>query len=99
MNPRVKSVTAMTGYRLRLIFDNGETGIYDCSPLLEFGVFKELKTPSYFQKAKIENGTVSWPNEQDICPDTLYEDSYKEKPPQNKKMHVTGYSQGSLAST
>jgi len=90
MNPRVKLVTAITGYRLLLTFDNGETGIYDCSPLLEFGVFKELKSPSYFQKAKIENGTVSWPNEQDICPDTLYEDAYKEKPPQNKKMHVTG---------
>jgi hypothetical protein len=25
------------------------------------------------------DGTVTWPNEQDICPDTVYLDSQKEK--------------------
>ena len=24
---------------------------------------------------RVEGGTVVWPHEQDICPDTLYEDS------------------------
>lgn len=100
MNPRVKSVTAMADYKLSLVFSNGEKGVYDCSPHLEFGVFKELKDFAYFRKATVENGTVAWPHEQDICPDTLYEEACKEKMPfQNKKMHVTGYSQGSSAST
>jgi hypothetical protein len=75
MNPRVKSVDASDDYKLTLVFTNGETGVFDCSPLLEVGVFKELKDTRYFCQARVEYGTVTWPHEQDICPDTLYVDS------------------------
>ena len=77
MNPRVKSVAAISSYKLKIIFNNGEEGIYDCKPLLDFGVFKELKDIHYFKQAKAQDGTVVWPHEQDICPDTLYLDSMK----------------------
>jgi len=75
MNPRVQSVTTSNDYNLTLVFANGETGIFDCSPLLDLGVFQELKDRTYFSQARVEYGTVAWPHEQDICPDTLYEDS------------------------
>ncbi len=78
MNPRVKHVSTTDNYKLLLVFTNGERGIYDCSSLLDFGVFKELKNISYFGQAKVIDGTVTWPHEQDICPDTLYIDSSKE---------------------
>jgi hypothetical protein len=45
---------------------------------LEFGVFKELRNYSYFKSANVSGGTVAWPHEQDICPDTLYLDSISE---------------------
>jgi hypothetical protein len=45
--------------------------------LLDFGVFKELRDISYFKQVKASGGTVVWPHEQDICPDTLYLDSCK----------------------
>jgi len=77
MNPRVTEVTTSNGYTLNLVFSNGECGKYDCKKILDFGVFKELKDPGYFQKAKVLDGTVVWPHEQDICPDTLYLDSMK----------------------
>jgi hypothetical protein len=77
MNPRVKKVTPASDYKLHIEFTNGEQGIYDCSPLLEFGVFKELQDRNYFMQAKAWDGTVVWPHEQDICPDTLYLDSVK----------------------
>ncbi len=77
MNPRIKSVTATDDYKLILTFNNNEEGIYDCSSLLDFGVFKELKDINYFKKAKVLDGTVVWPHKQDICPDTLYLDSVK----------------------
>ncbi len=77
MNPRVSTVLGTDNYQLTLLFTNGEEGIYDCSGLLDFGVFKELKNKHYFSQAKVIDGTVVWPHEQDICPDTLYLDSIK----------------------
>lgn len=77
MNPRVSEVTVLEEKRLRLRFDNGEQGIYDCSRLLGFGVFQELQDEAYFRQARVLDGTVVWPHEQDICPDTLYLESVK----------------------
>ena len=75
MNPRVVSVEANDDHSLTITFTNGEVGTFDCRGLLEFGVFRELQDINYFKQARVVHGTVVWPNEQDICPDTLYEDS------------------------
>ena len=80
MNPRVKSVKPLDDFKLEVAFTNGETGIYDCSGLLDFGVFKELRDVGYFRQVKAAGGTIVWPHEQDICPDTVYEDSVKLAP-------------------
>ncbi len=82
MHPRVNAVVATDEYLLRMTFTNGEVGVFDCSNLLQFGVFQEFQDLAYFKRASVEHGTVVWPNEQDICPDTLYEDSIKLTPPQ-----------------
>jgi hypothetical protein len=76
MNPRPIEVRPLSNYELEIKFANGEIRIFDMKPHLEFGIFTELKNPSYFGLVRIENGTVCWPNEQDICPDTLFLDSY-----------------------
>ncbi len=78
MNPRVEEVSVLRNYKFSIVFSNGERKIFDCSGLLEFGVFKELRDYSYFRLAKASGGTVAWPHEQDICPDTLYLDSIGE---------------------
>lgn len=78
MNPRISEVTPTNDYKLVLVFTNGERKLFDCSGLLNFGVFKELKDVKYFKQVKALDGTVVWPHEQDICPDTLYLDSVKE---------------------
>ncbi len=77
MNPRVISVLPKDDYTLEITFSNGEMGTYDCSPLLDFGVFQELKDIDYFRNVRVAYGTVVWPHEQDICPDTVYIDSMK----------------------
>ena len=75
MNPRVQSVSPTDDFKLHLVFSNGEEGVYDCTHLLDFGVFRELKDKDYFDQAFICDGTVAWPHDQDICPDTLYLES------------------------
>jgi hypothetical protein len=77
MNPRVTDVLPLEGYRLLLSFSNGEKGIYDCSSLLQFEIFSGLRWYTYFNKVKVCDGAVVWPNKEDICPDTLYLESKK----------------------
>lgn len=81
MLPRVKTVEAKPDYQLEFTFTTGEVGVYDCRPLLTFGVFTELKDELYFRQVHVVNGTVAWPHEQDICPDTLYLDSCRAEEP------------------
>ena len=77
MNPRVKKVTPNTNYTVRLIFDDGEEGIFDVKPYLDKGVFKELKDLHVFNSVKPVMGTIQWKNGQDFCPDTLYIESMR----------------------
>ena len=72
LNPRVVAVKPNDDYTLTLTFTNGEVKKYDMNPLLDKGIFRELQNIGYFRCARIASGTVEWPHEQDICPDTLY---------------------------
>jgi hypothetical protein len=74
MNPRPIRVSPKDDFTLTIEFSNGEMRSYDMKPHLEFGIFKELSDLTYFKRARIVDNTVEWPNHQDICPDTLYED-------------------------
>ncbi len=73
--PRVRTVKSNDDPTLHLRFTDGKQKRYDVKPLLSFGIFRELKDTSYFKSVRVSNGTVQWPHEQDICPDTLSLDS------------------------
>jgi len=81
----IRQPLAVYTLKLRLEFTNGEVGIYDCRPLLKRGVFQELNDIQYFNQVRALLGSVAWPHEQDICPDTLYLDSEKPKKTQPNK--------------
>jgi hypothetical protein len=56
-------------------FEDGTAGEVDLSYLLEYGgVFEPLRDPDFFRqlRADPEAGTIVWPNEADIAPETLY---------------------------
>ncbi len=75
MNPRVKNVKATDNYLLELEFDNGETGVFSMQPYLHYPVFQPLKDLSFFKKAHATMGFVSWSDDIDMSPDTLYLES------------------------
>jgi len=68
--PRVKSVVALSDYILLLTFQNGEKKEYDVKPLLQYPMYKNLE--KVFPAATVQFGTVVWPGNLDISPDTLY---------------------------
>ena len=75
MNPYVKQVYPLEDYQLELIFDNGESRIFDVKPYLQRGVFVHLQNRAAFRAARVVAGSVEWPGEVDLSYDTLYLDS------------------------
>jgi len=67
----VKTVKPLTDYRLYIEIADGRCGIFDVKPYLESGMFCELKDIHYFNQVDILFGAITWPNEQDIAPETL----------------------------
>ena len=72
---KVVAVKANEDFSLDLKFNDGSVRRFDVKPYLDLGVFTELKDLQYFNQVKIAFGTVQWPHEQDISPDTLYLES------------------------
>ncbi len=72
MIPEIAAVRVQAEYRLLLEYENGESRLFDATPYLDRGVFTRLKEPRLFAQARIEFGTVTWPGELDIAPETLY---------------------------
>lgn len=75
MHPAVKSVKPLDGYRLLLLFANGEEKIFDVAPYLNVGRFADLRDPSLFSSVAVKFDSIEWANHSDIDPEFLYERS------------------------
>lgn len=71
MIPDIIHFEIMTNQRIKVTLSNGKSGIFDVRPYLDRGIFKELENYDYFRRARIEFGTLTWPNEQDFSPETI----------------------------
>jgi Protein of unknown function (DUF2442) len=73
---RVTEVEALSGFRLRVAFSDGLTGVVDISGLVhspKAGVFAALSDPSLFAKVTLAYGAVAWPGELDLAPDAMHD--------------------------
>jgi hypothetical protein len=69
---KVIAVTANDDFSLDLEFNDGSVKKFDAKPYLDYEFFRELKDQNYFKQVRLAFGTVQWPHEQDISPETLY---------------------------
>ena len=62
-------------YAVHVRFEDSTSANLDLSYLLDYGgIFEPLRDPEYFRqlKADPDAGTIIWPNEADVAPETLY---------------------------
>lgn len=69
------TATVSDGHTVHVCFEDGLTADVDLSYLLDYGgVFEPLRDPDYFRRLRADSevGTIVWPNQADIAPETLY---------------------------
>ena len=71
----VVSVVAQKDHTLLIVFENGEKRCFDMKPFLDQKPFSRLKNSPLFLKATVAHGTVVWPGNIDIAPETLWDKS------------------------
>lgn len=72
---RFHSVEALPDYCLRVVSNDGVTGIVRMKRLIHSrsaGVFAVLSNPARFAEVRLELGAVSWPGEIDLAPDAMH---------------------------
>jgi len=70
--PDVIRVTPLPDYWLEADFATGERRRFDMKPYLRYPAFAPLAENGLFMAAHVAHGTVTWDDETDISPDTLY---------------------------
>ena len=69
---RVRSASPLEGRRLRLTLTDGTVVERDIEDLLWGPVFERLRTDdAFFRRVRARYGTVTWPGDLDIAPETL----------------------------
>jgi hypothetical protein len=72
------SATYRGDYRIEVAFEDGKKGIVDFTKYLDKGgVFERFRDKDFFARFRInhELGTLSWQDEVDVAPETLYADA------------------------
>ncbi len=73
--PLLTEASPLEGYLVHVRFEDGTAADVDLSYLLEHGgVFEPLRDPEFFRRLRADpgGGTIVWPNEADVAPETLY---------------------------
>jgi Protein of unknown function (DUF2442) len=81
--PLLIEATPKEGSIVHVRFEDGTAADVDLSYLLEYGgVFEPLRDPGYFRRLRADEdaGTIVWPNDADIAPETLYAHAQRQAP-------------------
>ena len=70
---QVIKAEAVDDKRVRVSFENGVQGLFDCSSYMTDRYWDSLNNPAIFRQVRVECGTLCWPNDIDIDPEEVWE--------------------------
>jgi len=72
---RIVSAEPLPGFRLKVAFNDGVSGIFAVEPERRGGVFLKLLDVKTFNAVTVnpDFGCVEWPGGIDLCPDVMHE--------------------------
>ena len=71
MNFDAKKIQALPDSKLQVELVNGQQGCFDMTPHLSLPGFSALRDPAYSCRVSILYGAATWPDGEDIAPETL----------------------------
>jgi len=98
----VISASYKGGYKIEVTFEDGARGIVDFEKYLEKGgVFDKFKDIDFFKRFSIneELGVLTWGDEIDIAPETLYAEATQSPLPDWVDLNQNSFSNKSLQPT
>ena len=66
------SAKPLQDYKVAVEFNNGVSGIFDCKYLLDYEMSATLADYSIFRQVRAEHGTLCWPDDIDVAPETVW---------------------------
>jgi hypothetical protein len=70
---KILAADPLPNFRLRLKFSDGTDRVVDLSDLAGIGVFRAWLEPGVFDQVTVTRyGSLAWPDDLDLCPDSLY---------------------------
>lgn len=71
LNFDAKKIQALPDFKLQVELTDGQQGYFDMTPHLALPGFSALRDPAYFNRVAILYGAATWPDGEDIAPETL----------------------------
>jgi hypothetical protein len=72
MIPSVSGVTPNEDFTLIVRFDNGEEGLLDMKPYLNFGAFRKIADSANFKNVRVAFDSIEWDAGVDLDPEFVY---------------------------
>lgn len=71
MNFDLKNIKPLPDFKLHVELLDGRCGTVDLMPHLRLPGFSGLRDPGYFSRVQVLYGAATWPDGEDIAPETL----------------------------
>ena len=71
----VLTAEPLEGYDVLVSFENGVRGIFNCEYLINDPYWAKLKSPTFFRQVRAECGTLCWPEDIDVAPESVWADA------------------------